>query len=283
VTPALWFFDHGVHVFPVHGKEPAVAKGTSWKDYNCSREQAARFRSYAVPLGRLAVPDTDNPADSAWVTSHLPPTPFRVRTARGWHSYYRLTGEAPHFIHRDGHTIEFRQQGQYVVGPGSVHPSGAIYTASEWSWCWDDIPFFPVDFVFNDGSCPKVSVGGTGGPFVLPEAIVEPCRHETLHKLMRSLVANGVPFAGALTVCRMENRTRCHPPLKDNALDEGIDNTLDVFLRRAYKQKDRADFVRSPKTGWALAGGLLELGLSVEAALAAVRSISPDFDPETSE
>jgi hypothetical protein len=58
---------------------------------------------------------------------------------------------------------------------------------------------------------------------------------------------------------------------------------LGAFLSRAYKQKDRADFVRAPKTGWTLAGSLLEIGVPVDVVIAAVRSVTPDFDPETSE
>jgi hypothetical protein len=34
------------------------------------------------------------------------------------------------------------------------------------------------------------------------------------------------------------------------------------------------------KTGWELCGSLIEVGLSAEAALVAVRSVTPDFDPE---
>jgi len=288
VNAAVWFHDHGFHVFPVHGKEPAVAKGTSWMDYRCSREQAARLRNYAVPLSdRLGVLDTDNRDDELWVLQQIahrviPDTPFLVETARGFHRYYRLDGPLPKFIRRDGRILEFRNVGQYVVGPGSMHPSGAVYTAAEWSWRWEDLPFFPADFVFDDGSCPH-SAAPDGGPFVLPEVIAEKFRHKTLHSLMRALVAHGVPLEGALAVCRRVNRDRCHPPLVDNPLDDDIGDDLGKFLRRAYKQKDRADFVRAPKTGWLLASSLLEIGLSVDVALVAVRSLDPTFNPETTE
>ena len=272
-APAVWFHDHGIHVFPVHGKEPAVPKGTSQFDYRCTREEAARMRDYGVPLGLLAVVDTDALDVEAWVAAHAPDTPFKVKTSRGRHRYHRLVGDAPHFIHRDGHTIEFRHRGQYVIGPGSRHPSGAVYAVDEWSWNIRDIPFFPVtDFLFDDR--PLAARGSSDGqPLTLPEVVSESERHETLHKIMRSLVARGVPLDGALAACRIENRAKCHPPLE-------ADEKLDRFLRRAYQQKDRADFVRTPQTGWELAGGLLEIGLSVDATLAAVRAVTPDFDPE---
>jgi hypothetical protein len=282
MTRALWFYDHGVHVFPTVDKVPAVPKGTSQFDYRCSREQARRFHEYGVPLGLFAVADSDSRASEAWNAAHLPETPFKVTTGpyhdkspgRGRHRYYRLVGDAPHFIHRDGHTIEFRHRGQYVVGPGSIRPDGVTYTADNWSWNIHDVPFFPVDFLWDDRP-PEARGSANGAPLVLPEHVFEQERHETLHRIMRSLVAHGVPLDGALKACLLENQSRCRPPLTD--LHE-----LDGYLRRAYYQKDRADFTRSPKTGWALAGALIDVGLSVDAALVAVRSITPDFDPETS-
>jgi hypothetical protein len=283
INAAEWFWLHGFHVFPTVNKVPAVPAGTSQFDYRCSREQAAGFREYGVPLGLFAVADSDNASAEAWNATHLPSTPFTVTTGgyhdgapgHGRHRYYRLVGEAPHFIHRNGHTIEFRHRGQYVVGPGSVRPDGVVYTADDWSWDIHDVPFFPVaDFLWDDRP-PEARGSVDGQPLTLPPIVSDGERHETLHKIMRSLVARCVPLEGALAACHIENRSRCKPPLKDL-------NSLDRFLRRAYQQKDRADFVRTPQTGWELAGALLDVGLSVDAALVAVRAVTPDFDPETS-
>jgi hypothetical protein len=279
MNAALWFFDHGIGAFPIKPgtKEPAC----KWLDYTPSRAEAAGFTTYAVRLGLLAVADSDTPEAEAWNAAHLPDTPFKITTGpyhdgspgRGRQRCYRLVGDAPHYFHRDGQTIEFRHRGQYCLGAGSRHPSGLIYTADPWSWDIDDVPFFPVtDFLFDDR--PLAARGSSDGqPLVLPEVIKGGERHDTLHKIMRSLVANGVPLEGALKACHLENLAKCRPPLE---LD-------DKFLTRAYQQKDRANFVRSPKSGWALAGALIEIGLSVAATLVAVRSIDPAFDPETSE
>ena len=278
MTPAEWFHKHGVGVFPLipGTKQPEV----SFPTYICTSAQAAQFRDYGVRvglgrLGYIVVVDTDNADAEAWAGARLPDTPFKVHTARGHHRYYQATGPLPKFIHRDGHTIESRNQGQYVVGPGSVHASGVIYTASEWSWRWQDIPPFPTDFLWDDR--PPFARGSSDGqPLLLPETIHASERHETLHRVMRSLVARCVPLDGALAACHLENLAKCRPPLDDH--DE-----LDRFLRRAYEQKDRADFVRTPQTAWDLAGGLIEIGLSVEATLVAVRSVTPDFDPNQPE
>ncbi|HXG72596.1 MAG TPA: bifunctional DNA primase/polymerase [Gemmatimonadaceae bacterium] len=281
MTPAEWFWLQGVPVFPTCNKRPAVSKGTSQFDYRSTRDQAVNFGEYGVPLGRvgrtsefLTVVDTDDAASEAWVARNVAQTPFKVRTPRGRHRWFRAAEPLPSFIHRDGHTIENRNKGLYVIGPGSIRPDGGRYAADDWSWRWEDIPFFPADFVFDDRPC-DARGSGDAQSLVLPEGVFGGERHAMLHRVMRSLVAHGVPLEGAIETCLITNREHCRPPLED--LHE-----LDGFLRRAFFQRDRADFVRAPKTGWVLAGALIEVGLSVEASLVAVRSITPDFDPETS-
>lgn len=70
-------------------------------------------------------------------TGHDVPETFTVRTSRGFH-YYFLHDEMSRLIRYDGHENsgvieipgykgEARCNNQYVVAPGSVHPSGALY------------------------------------------------------------------------------------------------------------------------------------------------------------
>jgi hypothetical protein len=116
--------------------------------------------------------------------------------------------------------------------------------------------------------------GGTasGVPLHLPETIVAGARHELMRNLMRSLQARGVGLDGALAACHLENLSKCRPPLDRDALDG--------YLRRVAGLPDRPTFTRTPQTGWELAGSLIDVGLSVAAVLAAVRSVTPGFDPE---
>lgn len=234
---ALWFFDHGVPIFPVRDKEPAVAKGTSWKDYQCSREQAARFKNYGVPLSdSLGVLDTDRREAELWVLQQiadrmLVETPFVVTTGRGKHRYYRLAGPLPKFIHRDGHTIEFRNVGQYVVGPGSRHPSGVLYAASAWSWRWDDIPHFPADFWFDDRP-PEARGGSIDNEYQFPEVVRAGERHDQLFRLLRSCKGIGIDRDGTREIVSMANQNRCDPPLPE-------DQAFEQWFARGWNKPDR--------------------------------------------
>jgi hypothetical protein len=238
MTPtSVRLFDLGLRLFPIRprSKKPACA---SWDDYRCTRAEAANFTNYGVCLtNSLGVVDTDTPEAEAWAAAHLPDTPFKVRTARGIHRYYRIVGPVPSFIYRDGQKMEFRKQGQYVVGPGSVHPSGFIYTATDWSWHLDDLPIFPRDFVFDDrqptlGEAIGVPSEMVSARYVFPEVVVEPGRHDELFKLLRQSKGKGWDKEDTWEVVTMANRHRCQPPLAEDADFKG-------WFERAWANPDR--------------------------------------------
>ncbi len=237
---ALWLFDQGVQVFPLkpRSKEPACY----WQDFRPTRADVARFINYGVPLGLvkdgqgLAVIDTDTTESEAWAVDHVPPTPFMVTTGRGLHRYYRIVRPVPKFIHRDGHTIECRNQGQYVVGPGSYHPSGSVYQSVDWSWRWHELPFLTMDtFNFEDGSCGYRSDGGTlDEPYSFPDGVAAGERHHELFKFLRSLKAssNDNPKELVFQFVKMANRKFCRPPVRE-------DYTFERWLERAWNNPDR--------------------------------------------
>jgi len=86
--------------------------------------------NYAVATEGLAVIDCDSKeALKAFRSGYRPPPTFTVKTARGFHFYYR--GEMPA---RNGvlSKLDIKSGvGSYVVGPGSRHASGAIYAVWE--------------------------------------------------------------------------------------------------------------------------------------------------------
>ncbi len=237
MNAAEWFVRNRIGVFPIkpRSKEPACS---SWDDYICTPAEAIRLTTYGVILGLLAVADSDSPETEAWNASHLPDTPFKVTTGpyhngapgRGRHRWYRRVYDAPHFIHRDGHTIEFRHRGQYVVGAGSRHPSGVIYTADAWSWNILDIPIFPANFLFSDGSCGRFSAPGE--PYEFPGVVRAGERHDQLFRLLRSCKGSGLDLVTTRELVHRANANRCIPPLPE-------DRKFEQWFRRQWNKPDR--------------------------------------------
>jgi hypothetical protein len=224
IVAASWFVDQGVQTFPIvdRGKEPLV----KWREYRCSRDTAAGFGNYGVALTSwFGVVDTDSDESEAFVKAHVIDTPFKVMTARGIHRYFRLARPTPKFIRRQGIAIEFRNEGQYVVGPGSVHPSGSVYTPAAWSWNIEDIPIFPVDFVFDDGSCGVRSDGPGANEelYAFPPEVTAGERHHELFKLLRSLKALGNDIDSAWWCVQQANENFCKPPLPASGLRRWFD------------------------------------------------------------
>jgi hypothetical protein len=142
---ARFFVSQGISVFPVHyrGKKPALPHWEPYKDILPTDAQLREWfptnlRNYAVVLGwqNLAVLDFDN--EQVWYEwnhwrleqdAHPLDNAYMVKTARGMHVYFILL-EARDNLKLPG--IDFKTHG-YVIGPGSTHPTGALYQAvSPW-------------------------------------------------------------------------------------------------------------------------------------------------------
>ncbi len=234
MSHAVWFIDNGIGIFPIktRSKEPACR---SWDDFVATREDAARYSNYGVRLASwLGVIDTDSPESEAFIALQIssgviPNTPFVVRGARGLHRYYRLNREhTPKFIKREGLTIEFRNAGQYVVGPGSLHPTGVTYVASEWSWRLTDLPIFPADFEF--GGDTNRAIEGDGLAYQMQE-VSSGERHDALYKLLRSLKALGNDKESVWWCVQQANENFCSPPLSSAGLRRWFDRGFDASDR----------------------------------------------------
>ena len=138
------------------GKVPAVR----WKEFQESPADAGQLEqwfgnSHGYNIGivtgavsGVVVVDLDSPAAEQWAEVHLPRTPMRTRTAKGRHDYYRHPGTPVRNAARiksADQTIELdvRGDGGYVVGPGSVHETGARYEMIRaWPDSLDALPVF---------------------------------------------------------------------------------------------------------------------------------------------
>jgi putative DNA primase/helicase len=130
-------------------KRPALR---SWQEYQTRPATYAELEAWFLSdtpmnvgivtgkVSALLVVDADSPEAEAWATAHMPPCNQRVRTAKGVHLYFAYSGSTSiknkvrcTFGGRQLE-IDVRADGGYVVGPGSVHPSGHVYTREGDGW-----------------------------------------------------------------------------------------------------------------------------------------------------
>ena len=135
-------------------KRPAV----KWKEFQSRRATRDELEgwfggatNYNVgivtgAISRIVTVDCDSPDAVAWADEHLPSTPMATRTAKGEHRFYRhpgalITNRARGYTGEARGEIDVRADGGYVVGPGSVHKTGARY---EKVGDWPPIEELPV-------------------------------------------------------------------------------------------------------------------------------------------
>jgi len=150
---AKTFLSMAIAVIPLRhrGKEPQLI--ASWEKYKSQLPTqydlikwfGSGWQNYGVVCGwnDLAVIDFDTrEAFEIWhgfYTQYLlrvyEAMPFMVRTARGAHVYVRMPGRGNNQKRR-GVDVKFHG---YVVGPGSTHPSGAMYEAMNHEYVFPDV------------------------------------------------------------------------------------------------------------------------------------------------
>jgi len=94
-------------------------------------------------FGDLVGIDADDPSISELFDRHFGPT-FRVRSGsgRGFHDYAIVKGmPGKQLFEQNGkHLGEAQFRGQQLVGPGSIHPCGGVYTIVR------DVPIVEIDY-----------------------------------------------------------------------------------------------------------------------------------------
>jgi hypothetical protein len=146
--------DEGLSLIPlVPGtKEPAIA---TWSELQHERMPLSRLRRHLKELGidtdlaiicgrvsDLMVADLDDESAVAWAETHLPMTPWRTKTARGQHWYYRHPREEID-TRNPPWKGQLQGDGRYVVAPGGLHPDGGRYEAlGDWSQPREALPVF---------------------------------------------------------------------------------------------------------------------------------------------
>jgi hypothetical protein len=158
----------GLSVIPVPRPRPGVAAGhpgdgkvpvLAWREYQTRRPTDAELVAWfggapmniAIITGEISgvvVVDADAREALRWCTRHLKYTPWQTKTSHGYHLWYRHPGvrvrNRARIATPNGKLpIDVRGDGGYVVGPTSVHASGAVYTfVGDWPATREHVPFF---------------------------------------------------------------------------------------------------------------------------------------------
>jgi putative DNA primase/helicase len=142
------FINRGWSVIPLRfrSKRPALP---SWLEFQKRHATFEEIDGWAQTLpvmnvgivtgmvSQLIVIDADSDEAMAWALENMPHCDLRVRTAKGVHLYYACARPIKTKVRTTYHgtklEIDIKATGGYVVAPGSVHPSGHVYTREgEW-------------------------------------------------------------------------------------------------------------------------------------------------------
>jgi hypothetical protein len=130
---ALRLLDNGFHVGPVNGKVPVTPRGcygfTKDLDTLIAFVHDYGDHNIAIRCDGMTVLDADDRDSAAWLAGNHPDAPL-TWTGKGAHAFFR--GESRMGVKVEvapGVFCDVRSGiGAYVVAPGSVHESGAMYT-----------------------------------------------------------------------------------------------------------------------------------------------------------
>ncbi|CAN1510206.1 DNA primase/polymerase, bifunctional, N-terminal [Paracoccaceae bacterium] len=118
------------------GKTPLIG-GWAGPKMTLARVLAPLYRSgaqvFGIRLDGLAVIDcdSDDPALVAEMEARFGPSPVHVKTPRGLHLYYLLSGKPPN-LRAEGLPVDIKSGPRaYVVGPGSIRPDWGRYSPAK--------------------------------------------------------------------------------------------------------------------------------------------------------
>jgi len=134
---------NGLAVIPVRDKRPIVLGFHKWRappKAQTIAKWASKFpdADLGIVTGALSgvtVVDIDRPDQLELALEHFGPTPLVVRTAKGWHLYYRFAGERCGTL-PEPFIGDIKGQGGLVVAPPS---SGKTFHRGSWA----DLPNLP--------------------------------------------------------------------------------------------------------------------------------------------
>lgn len=206
----------GMSVIPVpppsrfnDGKKPAIA----WREFQtrlATKDEMhwwfdRGFVNCAVITGHVSgvvVVDVDDVSAFPWVRWNLPPTPWRVKTRRGFHLYYRppVGAKVGNRAKIAGMKLDVRGDGGYVIGAGSRHATGFVYElAGDWRVRKEGIPRLNLSVFEIPKAAPKPASAKPAHP--LSDLCERGRRY--LAKVPRPIVGHGSDSATFIAACRL--------------------------------------------------------------------------------
>lgn len=216
---ALDYWRRGLNVVPVprpggrhDGKVPIVA----WKRWQSDRQTEAAIvalvgdtdTNLAIICGAVSgvvAIDADSDEALAWLRARLPYTPWQTRTRKGYHVFYRHPGvpvgnRARLDTGAGKIALDVRGDGGYVIAPGSVHASGAIYGfAGDWTVPQSRLPAFWPGWIARPARRPT----GPTPPRPRPTGDVVARARRYLAAIPRPAIGQGSDAATLSAACRL--------------------------------------------------------------------------------
>ncbi len=234
------------------GKHPSVpfTRDASTDPHQVAAWFTGRPRNVGVacgPSGLLVVDEDTDGALARYATSvgQTIPDTFTVATGRGRHFYFARgglsLGNAEGALKGSG--VNIRGEGGFVVGPGSMHATGTLYTVTNGAEA-GPVPDWLVDAVSGaaratNGVSSPTAADKPRGLAAVPDVIRgkradKPGeRHEQLVRYASSLRARDVPIVEAEELFRVVWRRCEQPPVCETPMpwDEARDVLADVYGR----------------------------------------------------
>ena len=151
------------------GKVPAI----SWKEFQQRRATEDEIRRWfaheqniAIITGAISgvvVVDVDSSEAHAWIIKRLPRTPWQVKTARGYHLFYRHPGRLVRNKARINTgagqiALDVRGDGGFVIAPRSIHETGVRYEfGGNWNAPREQLPMFWLGWLERPKPPPRPS------------------------------------------------------------------------------------------------------------------------------
>lgn len=176
----------------------------------------ANFGIVTGLASELVVLDVDGPKGQAsleTLTAEHGPLPHTVtvKTTNGYHYFFFHNGEPiRNSASGLGVGLDIRGEGGYVVGPGSVHPSGSVYRYKK------GCALGEVDFANMPAWLLGLLLGGPAASPTLPtdsHKVAQGSRNNHLASMAGRLRNSGVSERSLLVALEAENQDRCEPPL----------------------------------------------------------------------